>query len=109
MNQYSRRDFVKLTAAGGLVLGASVLPTPGSGGLGAYANFLEQEEKLAIKPPANWDVTEDNILGPFHRAGAPFRAKIGQPFEPGTVLVVKGRVWGHDTKKPLAFATIDIW
>ena len=51
--------------------------------------------------PAKLAVTEDNILGPYYRAGAPFRAKVTPPLEPGTVLVINGRVWGHDTKKPL--------
>ena len=38
--------------------------------------------------------TEDNILGPYHRANAPFRGKITPPLEPGTVLVISGRVLG---------------
>ena len=27
----------------------------------------------------------------------------------GDVLVVRGRVWGYDTRRPLPFATLDIW
>lgn len=109
MSDYSRRDFVKWAAAGGLVLGGAALPTPGSGGLGAYGGYLEKAEKTGLQLPGSSKVTEDNILGPFHRKGAPFRAKITPPFEPGKVLVVSGQVWGHDTKKPLPFAIIDIW
>jgi len=53
--------------------------------------------------------TEKNILGPYYRASAPFRAKITPPFEPGPPLLVRGRVWGFDTKKPVPGATLDIW
>ncbi len=53
--------------------------------------------------------TEDCILGPFHRPGAPFRAKVTPPLEPGVVLVVRGRVWAADTRKPLAGARLDVW
>ena len=28
---------------------------------------------------------------------------------PGELLVMRGRVWGHDTKKPIANALLDIW
>jgi catechol 1,2-dioxygenase len=116
MKAVSRRDFVRgslgLAAFGasGLILRADAQPTEASGELGAYGRYLEtQPGPAAIKPPANWQVTEDNILGPYYRPGAPFRGKITPPLEPGTVLVISGRVWGHDTKKPLATATLDIW
>lgn len=116
MSGFSRRDFVRQGALGlaalgtsGLVLEAQAQPTPASGRLGAYGNFLAQQERPIAKPPEKWQPTEDNILGPFHRAGAPFRAKITPPLEPGTVLVVSGRVWAFDIKKPLANAVLDIW
>ena len=53
--------------------------------------------------------TEDNILGPYYRTGAPFRGKITPPLEAGKVLLISGRVWGFDTKRPLANAVLDIW
>jgi catechol 1,2-dioxygenase len=114
----SRRRFLRasgagLALAGGseLILPADAQPTASSGNLGAYATYLQEKPPQAGggKRPANWALTEDNILGPFHRRGAPFRAKITPPLEPGTVLVIKGRVWGHDTRKPLPNAVIDIW
>src|SRR5215471_18534418 len=117
MRTYSRRDLVKLggfglaaLGAGGIVLRPGVDPTPASGGLGAYAQYLqEQPQPNAGQPPAKWEPTETNILGPFYRQGAPYRAKITPPLEAWTVLLIRGRVWGHDTKKPLALATLDIW
>ena len=65
-----------------------------------------QPDSADARPP--WTPTEDNILGPYHRAGAPFRAKITPPLEPGTVLVIRGRVWGLDTQ-PLKNTVLDIW
>lgn len=56
-----------------------------------------------------WTATEDNILGPFHREGAPFRGKITPPLEPGDVLLIRGRVWALDTRKPMAGVVLDIW
>jgi len=47
-------------------------------------------------------------VGPFFRENAPYRAKITPPHEAGTVLVIKGRVWAYDTKKPIG-AKMDVW
>jgi catechol 1,2-dioxygenase len=116
---YSRREFMVqgsmgLAALGsaGLVLRADAQPTPASGTLGAYRKFLRRAEKAAsgaANQPASWKPTEDNILGPYYRKGAPFRAKVTPPLEPGVVLVIRGRVWGHDTRKPLAGTVLDVW
>jgi catechol 1,2-dioxygenase len=115
----SRRNFLwqgglAVAGAAGLVLRADARPTPGSGELGAYRNQVEPparapaaEAKLVL--PDGSKATEDNILGPYHRENAPFRAKITPPLEPGKVMLVKGRVWGLDSKKPLPNTVIDIW
>jgi len=118
MSSFSRRDFIRkgclgLTAAGtgGLLLHPDVLPTPASGSLGAYAAVLQGEQRAqqGLNLGDKVQPTEDNIIGPYYRAGAPFRAKVTPPLEPGTVLVISGRVWGFDTKKPLARAVLDVW
>jgi len=116
---FSRRELLKQGCVGlatlgvsGFVLRADARPTPASGNLGAYAKYVNENkapEKAEVKQPDKLAVTEDNILGPFHRPGAPFRAKITPPLEAGTVLLINGRVWGHDTKKPLAHAMLDVW
>jgi catechol 1,2-dioxygenase len=112
----SRRSFLTqgLTVVGatGLVLAADVLPTEASGDLGAYGAYLRQQarrQKGNGQRPGPLVPTEDNILGPFYREGAPFRAKITPPLEPGNVLVISGRVWGSDTRKPLPNTVLDIW
>jgi protocatechuate 3,4-dioxygenase beta subunit len=116
MDKFSRRDFLRrgslgLAVAGvaGCVLRSDAQPTPASGGLGAFAGQVEALDKAGLVLPEKAKLTEDNIEGPFYRPGAPFRAKITPPFEPGKVLVITGRVWGFDTKKPLAGAVLDVW
>src|SRR5262245_16125153 len=106
MSAFSRRDFLRqgslglaAVGAGGLVLQAGAQPTPTSGKLGRYGDVIALNDRDLPRLPDKLQITEDNILGPFHRAGAPFRAKITPPMEPGVVLVVSGRVWGFDTKK----------
>lgn len=116
MADTSRRDFLGksmiLAGAGslGLVLPAGAGPTAPSGDLGSYGGYLREKATAAVgggKRPA-WNVTEDNILGPFHREGAPYRGKVTPPLEPGTVLLINGRVFAHDTRRPLASAVIDV-
>lgn len=122
MDNVSRRDFVAglaaVGAAGGLALRAEARPTSASGSVREYRALLAQIERPGAlrgveRPeavvPARLSVTEPNILGPYYRAGAPFRAKITPPLEPGTAMLIQGRVWAFDTKKPLAGALLDVW
>src|ERR1700674_707485 len=41
---------------------------------------------------AECDMTEDNIEGPFYKAGAPERSALAEPGMKGTPLTVTGRV-----------------
>jgi catechol 1,2-dioxygenase len=132
MDNVSRRHFLEAglaTTAGGLLLPTLAIATETSGDLGKYGNFIAAQQpppmptaaelaatrlrEIAIPaaqaPAANVRATEDNILGPYHRANAPFRAKITPPLEPGTVLLIRGRVWGMDTRRALPSTTLDIW
>jgi len=115
MIDVSRRDFVRngslgLAAAGvaGWLLRPDARATAASGDEEEAAEVAGLAIPEAV-PPKSFKATEDNILGPYHRAGAPFRGKVTPPLEPGEVLVVSGRVWGLDTRKPLAGAVLDIW
>ncbi len=114
----SRREFFRggLAAAGvaGLTLQADALPTLSSGTLAHYPLFqvLADTPLPSIDPgvlPNAVKPTEDNILGPYFREGAPFRAKVTPPLVKGMPLLFRGRVWGFDTKKPLAGVILDIW
>ena len=110
-----RRQFIKNTAIGlaalggsGLVLRSDALPTPRSHDADTaeamFTGGVADDKKLGgLKPTVSRDI------GPFYRTGAPYRAKMTPPFEPGTVLVVTGRVWSYATKKPLANTTLDLW
>jgi protocatechuate 3,4-dioxygenase beta subunit len=66
-------------------------------------SVFDDNNKTDLKP------TVSRELGPFYRSGSPYRAKLTPPFEPGTVLVLTGRIWSFATKKPLANATLDLW
>jgi catechol 1,2-dioxygenase len=48
-------------------------------------------------------------FGPWYKPGAPFRAKLSLPGEPGTPFVLSGRAWAFDTKRPLAGVVLDFW
>lgn len=116
MADVSRREVLKqglvglaTLGAGGLLLRANASPTESSGDLHDYPGIAPHPGDDVPLLAATRKPTEDNILGPYHRPGAPFRAKISPPLAPGKVLVVHGRVWGYDTKKPLVGAMLDIW
>jgi protocatechuate 3,4-dioxygenase beta subunit len=111
MSGVSRRQLLSGLAAfgvGGLVLRADAAPTPEAGETGEHEQVFRRADP-EIAPTGKFQPTEDCILGPYFRPGAPYRAKITPPLEPGTVLLVRGRVWGFDSKKPLPFARLDIW
>lgn len=107
----SRRHFVQasLVGTGALLLPAGLAATEQNGSLGKYAAYVQEQNPPARNQPANWAATEPNILGPFHRERAPFRAKIPPPMEPGNVLLISGRVFGLHTRRALSGAVIDIW
>lgn len=116
----TRRDLLKHAAlglaaagAGALTLKAGAQVTEASGSLGAYGDYLAKQGESPDQAPmpagGKWAATEDNILGPFHRKNAPFRGKVTPPLEPGDVLLITGRVWALDTRKPLPNAVIDLW
>jgi catechol 1,2-dioxygenase len=124
MNILGRRDFLRrgslglaVAGLGSLALRADAAPTEPSGDAGAFGKTLAgaggvtstDVELTPPQVPTKFQPTEDNILGPYYRRGAPFRGKITPPLEPGDVMVIRGRVWGFDTKKPLADAELHIW
>lgn len=116
----SRRSFLQrsllglgVATAAGLRLRADAQPTEPSGGLGSYGDYLTAQGETIESPPAAQGlikpITEPNILGPFYREAAPYRAKITPPLEPGRTLLIQGTVWGFDTQQPLPGVTLDIW
>ena len=53
--------------------------------------------------------TEDDIEGPFYRAGAPERDDLVVPGDTGTPLRLSGRVRTADGCAPIAGAVVDVW
>jgi catechol 1,2-dioxygenase len=105
MSNISRRDFLRgstlglaALGTGGLILRADAQPTPSSG-----------HAPQGITPPTPLAQTEPNIMGPFFRSNAPFRAKITPPLSSGVVMVIQGRVWSFQTKKTIQNAILDVW
>ena len=116
MDRFSRRNFLAKGAIGLAVISGGVpvlrsdaLPTEANGSRSQVEPLLSREAATIAPPPENLSPTEKNVKGPFHRKGAPFRAKVSPPMSTGDVLVIHGRVWGYDTKKPLTNTVIDIW
>ena len=119
MSELSRRKFLQQTGRGlaatgvaGWMLRADATPTPTSPDASEAEKILiEMGPPPAVVVSARGDltVTKTNPLGPFYRSGAPFRAKVCPPFEPGNVLIVSGRLWGFDTKRPLSGVVLDVW
>lgn len=107
----SRRNFLGQTSLGLAVAGAAVwtlradaAPTEASGTVEEAYAIIKNDQ-----PAHGFEPTADNILGPYHRPGAPFRAKITPPLIPGKTLVISGRVWGADTRRPLKNVVLDVW
>ena len=113
-----RRDFIQragtglaLLGAGGLLLRSDAMPTPRSHDADEAEELFKgmARPQPSPAPPAELKPTTPRELGPFYRTGAPYRAKLTPPLEPGTVLVVTGRIWSFATKRPLANTTLDLW
>lgn len=81
-------------------------PSSGPGGMGAGGAGGAQGQggggPMACTPSA------DNILGPYYRAGAPFRTDLTESGMAGTRITVSGRVLDADCV-PIADALVDLW
>ena len=116
MSNLSRRQLFQHgilgLAAGGigsLTLRADAEPTDATPDVHDYKAFLDKNGIPRVHPTGKWAPTYEDILGPFFVQGAPFRGKVTGPLEPGDLLVIRGRIWGFGTKKPLPNALLDVW
>jgi catechol 1,2-dioxygenase len=53
--------------------------------------------------------TEPDFKGPMYVAGAPRRAVLAGPNEPGERLTIRGTVFGPDCRTPLPRTLLDVW
>lgn len=119
MSNLKRRQFLQQAGSGlatvgaaGLILRADASPTVST------VDAKEAERVMIQMGPAPKSMATASgelkpitplTFGPAYKQGAPFRAKICPPFEPGTVFIMSGRVWALDTKRPLPGVVLDIW
>ena len=97
------------SGAAAWTLRAGAAPTVATEDVHNYEAYLDKNGIPQIEPAGKWEMSHEDILGPFYVAGAPFRGKVTAPLVSGTPLVIRGRVWGFDTKKPLRNAVLDVW
>lgn len=112
MRNATRRVFLQSAVASGV--GALCLPehlqaTQADVGKAGVPDSISALPIPEPKVSAQFAVTDPNILGPYYREQAPYRAKVTPPLEPGQLLVVRGRVWDFGSKKPLAGVVLDVW
>ena len=55
------------------------------------------------------NLTTDDILGPYYFEDAPFRNIIAHEEEPGTRLIISGRVKQNDCEQSISGSLIEIW
>jgi protocatechuate 3,4-dioxygenase beta subunit len=87
-----------------LTLSADAKVTEAVGNLGEHSITSEH---LALRKAS--DPTEDDVIGPYYRRHAPYRAKVSPPMAPGEVLVISGRVWSFHFKRPVRDCLLDVW
>lgn len=93
------------TSGGAGSAGAGAGGGAGQGGSAGAGSLLGCRQ---TGPTPGCLVTEDNILGPYYKAGAPFRKDITDGAA-GQALLVGGTVYGCDCVTPLAGAEVDVW
>lgn len=98
MKNKNRRHFIKTSA-----LFAMAISVPGLGACKEDQPPQPREENSTDCTP-----TTEDILGPFYKAGAPFRENIVPENSSGTPLVISGKVFS-DCDTPLQNALVEIW
>src|SRR5215470_3464959 len=94
---------------GALTLPLDAMPTEATEDSHNYLEYIEGRGMPEIVPEGKFAASHQDILGPYYAANAPFRGKMTAPLEPGETLVVRGRIWSFETKKPIPNALLDVW
>jgi len=114
----TRRNFLQQTGLGlaglgaaGFVLRPDARPTLAVGDEAATKVLINMgpSPRDTTVPKGELKTVTPFSYGPWYKPGAPFRAKLSLPGEPGTTFVLSGRVWAFDTKRPLPGVVLDFW
>ncbi len=92
------------SSAGGMGGTGGVAGMGGAGGTGGAGG----SPASTSTGPMVCTPSDDNILGPYYRANAPFRDDLTEPNMAGTIVTVSGRVLTQDCQ-PIANALLDVW
>lgn len=119
MAERTRRGFLQdsglglaMAGAAGLILRADARPTP------AVVDAQNADDRVLIQmgrapaeaaAPVSFPQVAPIGPGPWYKPGAPFRGKLSEPGEPGSMFVLRGRVWAIDSRRPLPGVVLDIW
>ena len=117
MRKWNRRELLKNSLLGLTALGTgafslreTLAPTPAYGELGEFGKFLLAQGEKPDEAPSNArKPTASDSMGPYYKEGAPYRGRLMPKDAPGTPMIIRGRVYGHDTRKTLEGAIIDVW
>ena len=105
-----RRDALRLLGtSSGLVLLSSCGNHGGGGDDDILVDAADNTDALVLPDGAICRATSNDVLGPFHRDGAPSRMMIASATEPGDRIALDGVVLADDCTTPLTGAALDIW
>jgi protocatechuate 3,4-dioxygenase beta subunit len=105
-----RRDALRwLGTSSGLVVLSSCGGGGGGDDDGVMLDATDGTDALVLPDGAICRTTTNDVLGPFHRDGAPSRMMIASATEPGDRIALGGIVLADDCATPLVGAALDIW
>ncbi len=73
--------------------------------ISTFGKVVKQEQDVFM---GDCETTND-ILGPFYRSDAPVRDDLVTKGLVGTIITLKGKVFGNDCSTPLENALVEIW
>lgn len=116
MSNHNRRTFLANAFAGmtagtlaSLVLAENVSATASSGTKEGYEAIFDETSHSSLSSGKILQATLSDIEGPFYRKGVPYRGKTNPPLSGGVPVLISGRVWSLQSRKPLAGTVIDVW
>lgn len=111
--QLTRRELMRRGAVGGalILVGCDAIESSSATPPGGKADDtgFGPDGSPGLDATPECAETEDNLEGPFYRAGAPFRSNLVEPNMLGTRLSIAGQVLGAGCGIVLSGALLDFW